>query len=109
VIRDAKDHVVVIDFSPFNEKFTSSLAFEWTQLQSDDVIRTIDDDPDDPEFRYLASDVGIQPNSRNNYGIPQDVINMFKASNQSEEELDEQQLVNMNNLIINQMQDEETQ
>lgn len=33
-----------------------------------------------PEFRYLSSDCGIQPNKRNNYGIPEDVINMFQTS-----------------------------
>lgn len=96
-----------MDFSPFNETFTSSLAFEWSQLHNDDVIRTDDEDPDDPEFRYLASDVGIQPNSRNNYGIPHEVVNMFKASNSNEEEeLNEEQLANMNRLVIDQLQDE---
>lgn len=33
-----------------------------------------------PEFRYLSTDCGIQPNKRNNYGIPEDVINMFRTS-----------------------------
>lgn len=92
-----------MDFSPFCETFTSSLAFEWSQLHSDDVIRTDDEDPDDPEFRYLAADVGIQPTSRNNYGIPQDVINMFKASSNIP---DDDELANMNRLVIDQMQDE---
>lgn len=40
-----------------------------------------DEDDEDPEFRYLSSDCGIQPNKRNNYGIPKDVIDMFRASN----------------------------
>lgn len=90
-----------MDFSPFNETFTSSLAFEWSQLHVDNVIRADDEDPDDPEFRFLASDVGIQPNSRNNYGIPQDVINMFKASSMSDD-----QLANINRLVIDELQDE---
>jgi D123 len=95
VIRSTKDHVTLVDFSPFNEAYSCSLAFEWNEEQ------------DDPEFRYLANDVGIQPTSRNNYGIPQDVINMFKASASTEnEELDEQQLTNINRLVINQMEDE---
>lgn len=67
----------------------------------DNVIRADDEDPDDPEFRFLASDVGIQPNSRNNYGIPQDVINMFKASSMSDD-----QLANINRLVIDELQDE---
>lgn len=95
-----------MDFSPFNETYTSALAFEWTQLQAEDFIRTDDEDPDDPEFRYLASDVGIQPNSRNNYGIPQDVISMFKASHNNDEDMNEEQLANMNRLIIDQLREE---
>lgn len=39
-----------------------------------------DDEEEDPEFRYLSSDCGIQPSKRNNYGIPKDVIDMFRAS-----------------------------
>lgn len=37
------------------------------------------DSEEGPEFRYLASDCGIQPNKRNNYGIPRDVVDMFKS------------------------------
>lgn len=37
----------------------------------------LEEEEDDPEFRYLSSDCGIQPNKRNNYGIPKDVIDMF--------------------------------
>jgi D123 len=107
VIRSTKDHVTIMDFSPFNEAYTNALAFEWSQLHSEDVIRTDEEEQDDPEFRYLASDVGIQPNSRNNYGIPQDVINMFKASsNASEGDLTDEQLANMSRLVIDQLQDE---
>lgn len=110
VIRNTKDHVTLVDFSPFNETYTSSLAFEWSQLHSDDLIKSDDEDPDDPEFRYLASDVGIQPNSRNNYGIPHEVINMFKASNAGDsEELNEEQLANMSRLVIDQLQEETRQ
>lgn len=97
-----------MDFSPFNETYTNALAFEWSQLLADDFIKTDgDEDPDDPEFRYLASDVGIQPNSRNNYGIPQDVINLFKASSsQTNDDLNDQQLEHMNRLVIDHLQDE---
>lgn len=96
-----------MDFSPFNEAHTNALAFEWSQLQANDLIRSDDEDPDDPEFRYLASDVGIQPSSRNNYGIPQDVISMFKASsNNTDGDLTEEQLESMNRLVIDQLQEE---
>ena len=103
MIRSTKDHVTIVDFSPFTETFTNSLAFEWDSLHADDVIRSDDEEPDDPEFRYLAVDVGIQPTSRNNYGIPQDVITMFKASSNAP---DDDELANISRLVIDQMQDE---
>lgn len=105
VIRETKDYVMVIDFSPFNEKYTSSLAFDWPSLHSEELIQT-GDEVDDPEFRYLASDCGIQPSARNNYGIPQDVIDMFKASSSTSAELNDLELERLNNLLINQMRDE---
>lgn len=77
VVRSKKDHVKLLDFSPFNEKHTNPLAFEWSQLESEDFILQ-DDEVDDPEFRYLATDVGIQPTSRNNFGIPSDIVEMFQ-------------------------------
>lgn len=91
-----------MDFSPFCETYTPALAFDWNQLHADDIIKSDDEELDDPEFRYLASDIGIQPNSRNNYGIPQDVINMFKASSNASDE----QVANMNRLVIDHLRDE---
>lgn len=35
-MRDSKDHVYVIDFSPFGEKWSEALAFEWEDLHVDD-------------------------------------------------------------------------
>lgn len=98
--------MTIMDFSPFNETYTNALAFEWSQLQADDFIKSDDEEPDDPEFRYLASDVGIQPSSRNNYGIPLDVINMFKASSNTSRDLNEENLADMNRLVIDQLQDD---
>lgn len=94
-----------MDFSPFNEKYTQSLAFDWSQLKSDELIENCADDPDNPEFRYLNSDVGIQPTTRNNCGIPQDVIDMFK-SNSTSQELSDDQLMDMNRLLIDRIQHE---
>lgn len=37
---------------------------------------------DDPEIRYLSADCGIQPRKSNNYGIPTDIIDVFKASSE---------------------------
>lgn len=40
---------------------------------------------DDPEFRYLTTDTGIQPsNKRNNYGIPRDVIDVYQQAGNSD-------------------------
>ncbi|CAO1300908.1 unnamed protein product [Diamesa serratosioi] len=113
VIRDSKDSVTIMDFSPFDEEFTNGLAFEWNQLLAHDFINT-DDETDDPEFRYLASDVGIQPNSRNNYGIPHDVINIFKASNPSitdndedeNDDITDEQIEVVNRILISTLRDE---
>jgi hypothetical protein len=83
VIRETKDHVTLVDFSPFREKYTAALAFDWKYLKSDDIIMNNEDESecDNPEFRFLADEISIQPNPRNNYGFPQDIIEMFKASN----------------------------
>lgn len=34
VVRDCKDHVFLLDFSPFGEKWTESLAFEWVDFEN---------------------------------------------------------------------------
>lgn len=90
MIRETKDHVILIDFSPFNEKYTTALAFDWNFLLGDEIITPNDEDEsDNPEFRYLDKDVGIQPNPRNNYGFPQEMIEMFKSSNLSDDQIEE--------------------
>lgn len=38
VVRDAKDQVFVLDFSPFNEKYTDTLAFEWSDLMNEPEV-----------------------------------------------------------------------
>lgn len=40
VVRDQKDQVLLIDFSPFGEKWSDSLAFEWPELWDD--FETVD-------------------------------------------------------------------
>ncbi|KAG4067306.1 hypothetical protein HA402_000297 [Bradysia odoriphaga] len=76
VVRDAKDRVYLLDFSPFGEKWSDSLAFEWGDLLN------IATGKDDPEIRYLSADCGIQPRKSNNYGVPTDIIDVFKASSE---------------------------
>lgn len=41
VVRDAKDRVFLVDFSPFNEKYSESLAFEWSELMEHDEVYRI--------------------------------------------------------------------
>uniref|UniRef100_A0A336LZQ5 CSON005131 protein n=1 Tax=Culicoides sonorensis TaxID=179676 RepID=A0A336LZQ5_CULSO len=107
VYRETKDEVYLLDFAPFDEQLTKSLAFEWSELyQSLGVQILHPEEEDDPEFRYLPEDCGIQPNPRNNYGIPHDVINLFKSQSTS----DEQDAANVNDLLINRLREEvETQ
>lgn len=38
VVRDSKDQVFLLDFSPFNEKYTESLAFEWNELLNNSEV-----------------------------------------------------------------------
>lgn len=38
VVRDLKDRVFLLDFSPFNEKYTESLAFEWPELLNNSEV-----------------------------------------------------------------------
>lgn len=63
---------IVINEFPFSTiKYKSCfylLFFVCMQLNSDE---------DDPEFRYLFTDCGIQPTQRNNFGIPKDLIDFF--------------------------------
>ncbi|CAD7094022.1 unnamed protein product [Hermetia illucens] len=76
VVRVAKDVVLLVDFSPFNELTTDPLAFDWIELNDERMFL----ENDDPEFRYLPNDCGIQPSKRNNYGIPIDIIDMFNGN-----------------------------
>lgn len=94
----------LLDFAPFDESLTQSLAFEWAELhQSLGVQISTPEEEDDPEFRYLPEDCGIQPNPRNNYGIPHDVINLFKNQRNT---TDEQDATNVNDLLINRIREE---
>lgn len=107
VVRSKKDHVKLLDFSPFNEKHTNPLAFEWSQLESEDFILQ-DDEVDDPEFRYLATDVGIQPTSRNNFGIPSDIVEMFQQLPPQSQEQDMDDINrSMMRTIIDKVHDDE--
>lgn len=86
VVREQKDNVIVMDFSPYGPQWSEALAFEWSELDEifDDRTTTENEqtdgnNDDDPEFRYVSTDTGIQPNKRNNYGIPKDVIDVYQT------------------------------
>lgn len=97
-----KDYVYILDFSPFNNS-TDSLAFDWEYLENIDTSNRHTED--DPEFRYLSESIGIQPNRRNNFGVPKDIIDMFKSSSNSENVLpingENASSISLNELILN--------
>lgn len=38
VIRDSKDNVTLVDFSPLDAKYVDTLAFEWSDLSRDPEV-----------------------------------------------------------------------
>uniref|UniRef100_A0A182W7A0 Uncharacterized protein n=1 Tax=Anopheles minimus TaxID=112268 RepID=A0A182W7A0_9DIPT len=83
VYRPAKDKVIIMDFSLYGKGHSDSLAFDYDQLDADVLVATIEEE-DDPEFRYLPNDCGIQPIKRNVYGFPQDFRNFFQGAASSD-------------------------
>uniref|UniRef100_A0AAG5DFP5 Cell division cycle protein 123 homolog n=1 Tax=Anopheles atroparvus TaxID=41427 RepID=A0AAG5DFP5_ANOAO len=77
VYRPSKDNVIIMDFSLYGKGHSDSLAFDYDQLDEEAAVATIEEE-DDPEFRYLPNDCGIQPIKRNVYGFPQDFRNFFQ-------------------------------
>jgi hypothetical protein len=83
-----------MDFAPFYKEFTDFLAYDQEQLDELHNIMEDENVDDDPEFRYLPTDCGIQPNPRNNFGLPLDVINLFKNANNTDIEPTDQAALN---------------
>uniref|UniRef100_A0A182RC88 Uncharacterized protein n=1 Tax=Anopheles funestus TaxID=62324 RepID=A0A182RC88_ANOFN len=83
VYRPAKDKVIIMDFSLYGKGHSDSLAFDYDQLDDEALVETIEEE-DDPEFRYLPNDCGIQPIKRNVYGFPQDFRNFFQGAASSD-------------------------
>uniref|UniRef100_A0A182P4W2 Uncharacterized protein n=1 Tax=Anopheles epiroticus TaxID=199890 RepID=A0A182P4W2_9DIPT len=79
VYRPGKDNVIIMDFSLYGKGHSDSLAFDYDQLDDEALVATIEEE-DDPEFRYLPNDCGIQPIKRNVYGFPQDFRNFFQGA-----------------------------
>lgn len=38
MIRDSKDNVTLVDFSPLDAKYVDTLAFEWSDLSRDPEV-----------------------------------------------------------------------
>uniref|UniRef100_A0A1L8DDE0 Uncharacterized protein n=1 Tax=Nyssomyia neivai TaxID=330878 RepID=A0A1L8DDE0_9DIPT len=68
VVRERKDSVQLVDFSPFDQQYTNSLAFDWLELEDDEKYPA--NGEDEPEFCYLKEDIGIQPKQKDLYGLP---------------------------------------
>ncbi|XP_015599767.1 cell division cycle protein 123 homolog [Cephus cinctus] len=71
VIRYKKDKVKIIDFGPLDESVTKGTLFTYEELNSE--LR------ETPEFRFIAEDMGIQPNATRHFCVPQE-INEFLQS-----------------------------
>lgn len=94
VYRPGKDKVIIMDFSLYGKGHSDSLAFDYDQLDDEVLAATIEEE-DEPEFRYLPNDCGIQPIKRNVYGFPQDFRNFFQGATSSDSvEGDSNNLVN---------------
>lgn len=39
MVREAKDRVFLLDFSPFGEKYAESYAFNWNELENEFDVR----------------------------------------------------------------------
>ena len=63
ILRMKKDKVKLIDFNPFGPT-TDPQLFSWSELEESEFPK--------PEFRYIRSEMGIQPDGLGRYGIPQD-------------------------------------
>lgn len=78
-LQDVFDVVVspnenyLVDFSPLHKDWTETLAFDWEFFDNHSQTGIFEEITLMPEFRYLPNDPFIQPNSRNNYGIPSDI------------------------------------
>lgn len=75
VVRRSKDHVELVDFNPFGPT-TDGLLFDWHELLE------IDDDGGGtkPDFRFITSDAGIQPNSYKCYSVPRDILDITSGT-----------------------------
>ncbi|XP_067915650.1 translation initiation factor eIF2 assembly protein isoform X1 [Heterodontus francisci] len=75
VYRDSEGKVWLIDFNPFGE-VTNSLLFSWEELTSG---QTISKDLDSPVFRYITSEMTVQPSPYLSYRLPKDFVDLSRG------------------------------
>ncbi|XP_015517638.1 translation initiation factor eIF2 assembly protein isoform X2 [Neodiprion pinetum] len=90
VIRHKKDHVKIIDFSPYVPGSTKTLLFMKEELNGPIF--------NPPEFRLIGENVAIQPNDASTFCIPRE-INEFYQTNSSQSMMDIIQQVTWRYLI----------
>ncbi|XP_059510814.1 cell division cycle protein 123 homolog isoform X2 [Stegostoma tigrinum] len=77
--RDSQGKVWLIDFNPFGE-VTDSLLFSWEELTSGQTISKGDlKDPDSPAFRYITSEMTVQPSPYLSYRLPKDFVDLSRG------------------------------
>ncbi|XP_034944748.1 cell division cycle protein 123 homolog [Chelonus insularis] len=79
VIRYKKDKVKIIDFGLLDESATKGTLFTYSELHNSIT--------NPPEFRFIAEDMGIQPNTSNHFIVPRE-INEFFSSNDPDSMID---------------------
>ncbi|XP_043570091.1 cell division cycle protein 123 homolog isoform X1 [Chiloscyllium plagiosum] len=79
VYRDSQGKMWLIDFNPFGE-VTDSLLFSWEELTSGQTISKGDlKDPDLPAFRYITSEMTVQPSPYLRYRLPKDFVDLSRG------------------------------
>jgi len=72
VLRLRKDRVKLVDFNPFSP-VTDSHLFDWDELKQMQPVNQVD-------FRYIESEMGIQPDGLQRYGRPQDFNDLAEGN-----------------------------
>ncbi|KAI0215240.1 cell division cycle 123 [Lamellibrachia satsuma] len=70
VYRKKKEKVYLVDFNPFGS-VTDSLLFDWQELKTNTNTAS-----ENPVFRYVQDELGVQPAPYHTSGVPQDFIHL---------------------------------
>lgn len=75
VIRYKKDKVKIIDFGPINESVTNGTLFTYQELLNEIEIN--------PEFRFIAEEVSVQPKKTQHFCVPQEIHDFFQSKGET--------------------------